>query len=199
MGIQLETLISSCLEKLSAVCYPRHVIRQFPCAVKGDNVKIETFNIKSKKLAAHLKDCRQVYLFAATLGADVDRLITQRSMIDSAEAFCLQACGAAQIEDYCNNIEKEYSQNKSREGLYLRPRFSPGYGDFDINCQTEVLNLLQAHKHIGLSETNTHMLTPLKSVTALIGLSKSESACLAEKCDLCDKTDCAFRQKEASR
>ena len=210
-GAQLEMLISSCLEKLGAVCDPRHVIRQFPCTVAGDFVTIETLKIKSRGLAARLSNCIQVYLFAATLGADVDRLIAQRSITDSAEALCTQACAAAQIEDYCNNIEQELLRDISRNGLYLRARFSPGYGDFDIACQTDVLNILQAHKLIGVTETKTHMLAPLKSVTAVIGVSAEETFCAQEsaseparlgsppdKCKICDKTDCSFRLTEVS-
>ena len=194
---QLESLISSCLEKLGAVSKPRHVMRQFQCTVSEDSVTIDVLKIKSKGLAAHLCACTQVYLFAATLGADVDRLITQRSMRDSAEAFCLQACAAVQIEDYCDNIVEELSHSIEKDGLYLRPRFSPGYSDFNLAFQTDLLNMLQAHKFTGISETSTHMLTPLKSVSAVIGVNTDASRTRA-KCQNCDKADCAFKQKEIS-
>ena len=193
-GTQLESLISSCMEKLAAVCDPRHVIRQFPCTVTGSVVTAGTLTVNSKGLAGHLRGCTQVYLFAATLGADADRLITQRSMADSAEALCIQACASAQIENYCNSIEQEPLSSIGSSGFYLRPRFSPGYSDFDIACQTDILNILQAHKRIGLTEINTHMLTPLKSVTALIGVSREKTFSEPVKCNLCDKTDC--RQRE---
>jgi hypothetical protein len=81
--------------------------------------------------------------------------------VDSAEGLCLQACAAAKIEEYCDSVEKELPAH--------RPRFSPGYGDFDITHQTDILRILDAQK-IGLTETKTHMLTPLKSVTAVIGI-----------------------------
>ena len=193
---QLETLINLCQEKLASVNDPRHVIRQFPCTVTNDGVTIDTLNIKSKGLAIHLNNCTQVYLLAATLGADVDRLITQRSKIDNAEALCIQACAAAQIEDYCSSIEGEVSHKIRESGLYPRYRFSPGYSDFDISTQTEILNILQTHKIIGLTETKSHMLTPLKSITAIIGVSPTEAFCTPNKCETCDKPNCNFRQRE---
>ena len=197
-GTQLEALISLCLEKLSAVSNPRHVIRQFPCSITGENVTIGTLNIKSVELAALLDNCSQAYLFAATLGADVDRLISQLFLTSSAEALCLQACAATKIEDYCDNIESEITRNLYKSGLFLRPRFSPGYGDFDITFQPEILNILNAHKLIGLTVTEANMLVPLKSVTAVIGISSTAAECKKGKCENCGNADCGFRQKEDS-
>jgi hypothetical protein len=171
---QLEMLVSSCLEKLTAVCEPRHVKLQMPCTVTEDDVTIDMLKIESKALARRLKNCSQVYLFAATLGAAVDRLIGQRIKMDSAEALCLQGCAVAQIEDYCNSIEQELQHELAQHGLFLRPRFSPGYSDFNITLQSDILRILQTPKRIGLTETKTHMLTPLKSVTALIGVERKE-------------------------
>ena len=170
----LEAMISLCLEKLKTVSEPRHVMTQLPCEVNGNSVMLGELEIKSYALASRLEKCSRVYIFAATLGADVDRLITQRTKIDSAEALCLQACAAAQIEDYCDSIEKKLSSELIQQELTPRPRFSPGYCDFDITHQTDVLRILQAHKRIGLGETKTHMLTPLKSVTAVIGAGRIE-------------------------
>ena len=36
--------------------------------------------------------------------------------------------------------------NWSRNGLYLRPRFSPGYGDFDIHYQEPIMRMLDCAK-----------------------------------------------------
>jgi len=168
---RLEALISLCLEKLSSVCAPRHVTAQLPCASNDCRVTIGSLEIESKNLAAHLYNCASTFAFAATLGAGVDRLITQRVKIDSAEALCLQSCAAVQIENYCDSIEQELLNEIKGNGICLRPRFSPGYGDFDIKYQTDLLRVLQAQRRIGLTETKANMLTPLKSVTALIGVS----------------------------
>jgi hypothetical protein len=193
---QLEELVASCMEKLLNVCTPRSTTISLPCTVTETCVKIDKLNIKSSALASRMKDCAQAYLLAATLGADVDRLITQRMKMDSAEALCLQACAAVKIEEYCDSIEHELSDNIKQCGFYNRPRFSPGYGDFDIAYQTGLLQILNAQNRIGVSETKTHMLTPLKSVTAVIGVC-AEKSDFPNKCDRCNKTDCQFAKREA--
>jgi hypothetical protein len=163
---RLEELIASCLEELAGVCDPRSTTVSLPCAVTDGCVTIDNLIIKSVSLAVCMKDCDGACLFAATLGAGVDRLINRRMKIDSAEGLCLQACAVAKIEEYCDSVEKGLPDH--------RPRFSPGYGDFVIAHQTDILRILDAHKHIGLTETKTHMLTPLKSVTAVIGICRRD-------------------------
>ena len=49
-------------------------------------------------------------------------------------------------------------------------RFSPGYGDRPLSMQDDLLAAVEAGKRIGLATTQGHMLTPMKSVTAIIGL-----------------------------
>jgi 5-methyltetrahydrofolate--homocysteine methyltransferase len=198
---RLDALIFSSLEKLKEVSNPLYVKMELPCTVNGNCVKIDSINIKSEGLAVYLNNCTKVYIFAATLGTAVDRLITQRTKVDSVQALCVQACATAEIEDYCNSIEQELSQNELPQHtfgnkMYLLRRFSPGYSDFSITHQTDILRLLQAQKRICVTETEAHMLTPLKSVTGVIGISTEMTMCrqyAVPKCTDCENTDCIFR------
>ena len=49
-------------------------------------------------------------------------------------------------------------------------------------------------KKIGLTMTESYMLTPVKSVTALIGISDSDEKCHIKGCESCTKTDCIYRR-----
>jgi len=91
-------------------------------------------------------------------------------------------------------LPEEIAKELSCEGWYLRPRFSPGYGDFDIRHQEKLLALLQADKKIGLTMTKSCMLTPTKSVTALIGISREQIPCHRQGCEVCEKADCLYRR-----
>ena len=69
------------------------------CEINDSTVLIdgrEKFN--SKDLATHLKGCKEVFLFAATLGAGVDKVLRQLTVTDLAEAAAVQAVSAALIE-----------------------------------------------------------------------------------------------------
>ena len=98
------------------------------------------------------------------------------------------------MEEYCDQIHEKLEKELRKEEKYLRPRFSPGYGDFSITYQKELLQVLDAAKKIGLTMTESYMLTPVKSVTAVIGISKTNEQCHRSGCESCDKTDCLYRR-----
>jgi hypothetical protein len=58
-------------------------------------------------------------------------------------------------------------------GLTITRRFSPGYGDLPLDIQPALLAVLDAERRIGLTCTQSLILLPRKSVTALIGLGES--------------------------
>ena len=88
-----------------------------------------------------------------------------------AKAVVGQACAAAELEEYCDHCQRQIAREAERQGRYLRPRFSPGYGDFSIHCQDTLMRMLDCAKTIGLTLTAGGMMTPTKSVTAVIGMS----------------------------
>lgn len=71
----------------------------------------------------------------------------------------------------------------------LTARFSPGYGDLPLSFQKVFEHLLDMHRQIGLAHSREYLLTPRKSVTAVIGLRKAESLAA----DL--RADCSERQQ----
>ena len=113
-----------------------------------------------------------------------------------AKAAMVQAAGAAGIESYVDQIEEGIRQDAKKRGWYLRPRFSPGYGDFALDHQKDIFQILECEKRIGLTLTEGNLMMPSKSVTAVIGFTTEErKSCQMEKCSLCAKTDCEFRQE----
>ena len=53
------------------------------------------------------------------------------------------------------------------EGGKLLPRWSPGYGGRPLALSREILARLDASKRIGVSITDSELLVPSKSVTAV--------------------------------
>ena len=142
----------------------------------------------------NLKGCSQAVVFGATLGTGVDVLMKRYSLTDMAKAVVLQACAAAMLEEYCDKAQNEIAESLRKEQLYLRPRFSPGYGDYSILHQDDILRMLDAAKTIGLTMTESYMLTPTKSVTAVIGISSTQEPCHIKGCEECQKLDCIYRR-----
>ena len=179
------------LEKISEL---KSNYRIFELTENDDELQIEKLQIKSTSLQKNLKGCRRVILFGATMGIRVDRKIRTYEITNIAKAVVMQACAAAMLEEYCDEVQDKIAQQLAEDKLYLRPRFSPGYGDFSILHQKEILDMLDAPKRIGLTMTDAYMLAPTKSVTAIIGVSNKKEPCHQKGCEECTKADCLYRR-----
>ena len=190
-----KNLIMEQLSELSKASNVKSVYQYFPCLVENESrVKIGTMEIRSKHLAKNLKGCKEAAIFGITLGTGVDLLIRRTMVTDMAKALVTQASAAVLLEEACDELQEKIRKEKSEEQLWIRPRFSPGYGDFDIHHQKDILRMLDTHKKIGLSMTDSYMLTPTKSVTALIGICEEEMQCHKTGCESCTKMDCQYRR-----
>jgi len=200
---RIHSIIDELIELFTANVIPKSVYGIWDCQIDSSTTAFGGVTVKSRNLACHLSDCRQIVLLAATLGTQADTLIRRLSVQDMEKAVIAQAVCAAMLEAYCDSItDKITSQNfrataparetLSREIKYPTTRFSPGYGDFDIAYQKDILNMLICSR-IGLSMTDGYMLTPTKSVTAVIGFSKERKQILS-KCEYCADKKCLARK-----
>jgi cobalamin-dependent methionine synthase I len=128
----------------------------------------------SISLAKNLDGCDSVIIFAATLGIELDRAIARYSRLSPAKALLLDAIGTERAEALCDAFCEEINTQKETRGLTVRPRFSPGYGDLPIEMQRDIFALLESHKRIGLSLNESMLMSPSKSVTAIIGVCSKE-------------------------
>ena len=187
-------LIQDTFRELDQVADARFVYRIFEIIEENENqLTIGGLRIQSRNLYKNLKNCKQGIVFCATLGTGVDLLLKRYSVSDMSKTVVLQACAAAFLEEYCDRMQKQI-EDGLENGLYLRPRFSPGYGDFSILHQKELLQMTDASKKIGLALTEGYMLTPTKSITAVMGISIEARDCTIKGCEMCTKEDCIYRR-----
>ena len=154
--------------------------------LKEAGVKLE-----GKHLSRHLRDCKRAYLIAATLGFDMERRVnylmqTRPALGVATDAMCTSAleCG---LDELCERLEGEC-------GSKLKTRFSCGYGDFPLSAQKDMVNLLDTGRKIGVFLSESMMLAPQKSVTAVAGITDRAEQ-IKGGCENCAKGDCAFRKE----
>ncbi len=201
-GKPIEELIASCSQELLGAVSPRSLYRTFDLELSDrDTLSLAGFTVQSKSLYAHLTGCTRAALFAATLGPAPDLLLRRYAKTDITRAAVLQACAADLIESYCNEEEGAVAREAERQGFFILPRFSPGYGDFSLRHQKDMLGVLNSSKQIGLSLTESFMLVPTKSVTAVIGFTtkktnRSTGGCAPGGCAHCSALRCQFRRSK---
>ena len=183
-------------EEVTAGLTPRYVYRVFVAAHTAEGVLLPEANLPlpGKMADTLLKPCDRAILLCCTLGAAFDRLLRMTQARDMARAAMLNACGSAYVEAGCDAAEKEIAARYPN--LYLTDRFSPGYGDLPLQIQPRLLAALNAEKRLGVTVTDSCLMLPAKSVTAIIGLSDIPQPARIRGCGYCAlKGTCAYRER----
>ena len=157
----IDECISEIKDRLSfKICY-----RFFDIAFSENEIDLGFAKVNSNYLRKNLYGCEQIILFSATIGIEIDRMIKKYNSISPSKALVFQAIGSERVESLCDKFCDEIS-----EDFLTVPRFSPGYGDLSIELQKEIFNVLDCPKNIGITLNESLLMSPSKSVTAIIGL-----------------------------
>ena len=185
----ISALLEECIQEIKDQLNYRVCFRQLPVHVSGDMCDLGVFQLQSEKLAGYLSGCENVIVFAATVGIGVDRLIARYSRLSPSKALMFQAIGAEQIEALCDTFCNEM---REKCASVKKARFSPGYGDLPLTAQKDIFVVLDCARKIGLTLNDSLLMSPTKSVTAIVGIGGNEGETI-HKCSTCSLQDCAFR------
>ena len=190
----LRQLAERCAREVLAAARPRWTCRTFALAPEAEGVRLSCgLLLPGEDLKRHLEGCSRAVLFCATLSAQVDTLIRRAESGDMLRALALDCCAAAAVEDLCDQIEGELQGQFP--GCFFPFRYSPGYGDLPLTLQGPLLGLLDAPRKVGLCASATHILTPRKSVTAILGVADHPIREKARSCVGCPAHDgCQYRK-----
>lgn len=188
-------ITEECEKGLIKAIKPRYVYRTFNIKETDRGIEISgsSLLLKGKDISSHLKGCNRCVLLCATLSSDVDKLIRAYEAEGMEKALIADSLASAAVEQVCEEAENEI---REAVGNYSYTwRFSPGYGDFPLDIQEEFLNVIDAPKRIGVSVTDSLILIPRKSVTAVMGISEKEIPRGRRGCGNCNMKDtCRYRK-----
>jgi hypothetical protein len=144
-----------------------------------------------------LAQCGQAALLACTLGPGFDAMLRAEQARGMDGAVILDACGGAWVEAGCNAAEEELRRRLPE--AYLTDRFSPGYGDLPLQLQPAILAALDAGRRIGLHVGDSLLMNPVKSVTAVIGISDRPQMARIRGCAYCAMNQTCTLRKGGKR
>lgn len=147
---------------------PKACFVKIPVSVDDSFVNFPFGKVESRDLAKNLSGCDEAFVFAVTLGHGAERLLSKMSHLSAADFFIYDAVGSALAESVCDEAEKIIKGD-----MECKPRFSPGYGDFPLSAQKDVLALVNAQRLLGITLTDTCLMIPQKSITAIMGKIKN--------------------------
>ena len=171
-GDEILDLIDECLAEVREMLQYKVCYTVLSAEIDGDIISLPCGQIESKNLAKNLSGCDKAIVFAATIGIGIDRLISKYSRLSPTKALCFQAIGAERVEALCDNFCEKMKSEFEKSGERLKPRFSPGYGDLPLETQKLIFSLLDCPKRIGVTLGDTLLMSPSKSVTAFVGITR---------------------------
>ena len=185
MTESMTLLLDECEREILSTATPKYLYK----TVSAD----ESGLLVGESIARHMQNCEYAVVICATLGAGIDKLIRTAQVTDMAKTVVLDAMASAAIEQVCNKLDGIIAAQN--EGKFLTWRFSPGYGDYPIELQKDFLTILDAPRKIGLCTNDSSILTPTKSVTAIMGVSDTPLEQKRRGCTGCNMAKtCKFRK-----
>lgn len=197
-----QRMIDSCIDEIQGLSRYRYTYQVFETKIgfyKGMScIELKCTNLKltGNDIYEHLRDCRKCAVMAVTLGIEVDNAIRVAQNSDMLKAVVMDSCATEYIEKICDEVEEMIGREAAADGCGINYRFSPGYGDLPISTQKELLSVIDAGRKMGITLTDSFLMIPGKSVTAIVGFTKSlNPKPKRTKCDICSMRDrCAFRK-----
>jgi hypothetical protein len=196
---EVAELMESCIREVDDELLYRVCWTEFPIREDGQGLDLGFGRCQSASLARNLSGCDHIVLFAATVGVGLDRLIARYKNLSPARALMFQAIGAERIEELCDAFNARINEEKGAQGRATRPRYSPGYGDLPLQMQTDIFAVLDCPRQIGLTLNDSLLMSPSKSVTAIIGVVRPgedprPGRAVPSGCAACDSPSCTMRR-----
>ena len=170
---EIEALTEECISLADGKAAFKVCYAEFPVTLCEDGVDLGFTRVNSATLKKVLSGCACAVVFAATVGIELDRLVARYSSLSPAKALMLQAIGAERIECLCDLFCADIESAAGIRGENVRPRFSPGYGDLPLELQRDIFAVLDCPRKIGLTLNESLLMSPAKSVTAIVGISSN--------------------------
>lgn len=135
---------------------------------KAGQLLCDTIPLQGADIAHHLAGCTHTIWMAVTIGVQVDMQM-RRLGKDMALVCAVDAAAGVLVERLADQLQQQIKEELGK-AEYMTSRYSPGYGDFPIEMQKDVIQYLDASRKIGLTVSGG-ILIPRKSITALCGIS----------------------------
>lgn len=158
------------------IAQPRGIARSFMIDRSlPDGIALEgtSLVLTGRNIARHLEGCTLACLLAVTLGMQTERELARLQATSPLDALLFDACASSMAEEAAQAASMRIAELAEEAGLVPTKRFSPGFGDLPLDLQATFLAAIDADKSLGIHAGSSHLMTPMKSVTAIVGLASA--------------------------
>ncbi len=174
LDARIDQVIARCLD----TCRPAGTWRVFDvekCGERADGTRAVTLagtslELLGNSIAGHMEGAVAVGVMAVTVGMGVEAELRRLSLTNPVDQLIFDAAATTAVERAADACEARLVAYAHERGLFTNFRFSPGYGDMPLETQRVLLDSVDAQRRLGIALSRTNLMTPTKSVTAVIGM-----------------------------
>lgn len=195
-----EELIGSCLAKCKDLLEAQAAFVRSPAfeADSGEFISIEGSRFKTGKIIKRMLSGAEAYAFLiVTIGPGPEnraRELMERG--EFLEGYITDLLASALVDSMADRVQEHIRRMAAEQGWQISNRYSPGYCSWDVSEQQKLFSLFPENC-CGITLTDSSLMTPIKSVSALIGMGPSVSY-QDYTCEICSMKDCAYRKTRPS-
>lgn len=192
---RIAGMIRSMKQEIAEICQPCFGYRPVP-GQRLDNQSLELSGMPvspGRIITSYLKESDYFLLLVATAGLGYDRW---RAGVDRerdiVHQYVADALGSTIVEAVVAKALDELESIAAEAGLHISNSYSPGYCGWHVKEQQILFSMLP-DRFCGVTLTESSLMLPVKSVSAVIGIGKN----VVRKpygCAICKKKDCFKRR-----
>ena len=188
----IESYIPVCIEAMT----PRGGYGNFKVVhtASREEIAIEGTLFRSGKIIRNLLKGAEYYtFFAVTAGSGPEE--QARSLFLEGlylEGYIVDLIGSAMVESVAEQLQDQIRKKAEKMGMRITNRYSPGYCGWDVAEQQKLFGLFP-EGFCGITLSPSSLMSPIKSVSGIIGLGPSVSY-REFTCEICSMKDCNFRR-----
>lgn len=186
-------MIDNILERLKNEVQPRYFFTVSEGSFEGSTVRVGEYLFETGAVITRLLERSTLFaVFAATAGQEFEQILqTNKTSDDMLTAYLLDIAGTLLVEKVGDYMEKQLEMQFPQ--LLHTNRFSPGYCGWRLTEQNKIFNLL-GQKPCGISLSDVCLMTPIKSISGIIGIGSSVQTG-QYACRYCEMETCYKRKK----
>ncbi len=145
-------------------------------------------------IARQLIHTKRVAVFACTAGPALEKW--SKELMEQDEfvvGYVADTLASEAVERAMDRIQTSLRKERALERDAITLRYSPGYCGWPVADQHALFSLLP-ERFCGIELTQSALMTPIKSISGIIGIGKSVQE-LQYGCSICELTTC-FRRKK---
>lgn len=194
---ELDTMADSIIRQCEDVAQPKYIYGYFDTKNTSEGILLPESGIvlKGNDIVSHLCNASYCAVMALTVGIGPEKEVMRMEKTSMTEAVIMDNAANAYTESLADYVENIIADEAEKKGMFINYRYSPGYGDFSIQTQRELVSLLGCDTRIGLTVTQNNILIPRKSITAVVGVFDKSQSNPRKGCEFCRMYHkCAIRK-----